>query len=400
VAGNGTRRRSLRVVLWALLALVALALAAAFAVGWVMSNRFLVPQPYSLMPEFEIARVDDDSSAEGGVIVTLPVAEEPAQFADVAKEGIYNLLWQGGHGRLGSVLSNDGRQVVRRVVDTVGEPPRSGDPARLDLTIFRRDPRADHGIEFEELELAGPSGRLRAWWIEGGAERAVLALHGRRRADLTETLRILPTLRRSGWSVMALAYRNHDRSDPSPDGLFHYGHSEVEDALAGLAELERRGVEEVALYGFSMGGAVALEALKRWPPDGPRLLGLVLDSPLLDPRTVIAKGARDSGLPRPGLLTDIALLVARLRTGVDWSNLDQRRGAAAVDVPLLLIAGTADHTIPVGLVDEFAALVEAPVEYLRLEGVDHVEGWNRDRQRYEQAVDGFLDRVAASEDVR
>jgi alpha-beta hydrolase superfamily lysophospholipase len=298
------------------------------------------------------------------------------------------------------VLSNDGRQVVRRVVDIVGETPRAGDPARLDVTIFRRDPLADHGIEYEELELAGPSGRLRAWWTQDRADHAVLALHGRRRADLTETLRILPTLRRSGWSVLALAYRNHDRSDPGPDGLFHYGHSEVEDALAGMAELERRGVEEVVLYGFSMGGAVALEALKRWPPDGPRLRGVVLDSPLLDPHTVIGKGARDSGLPRAELLTGLALWIARLRTGVDWSNLDQRRAAAAIDVPLLLIAGTDDHTIPIELVDEFAALVEAPIEYLRLEGVDHVEGWNRDRPRYEQAVESFLDRVATSEDVR
>jgi pimeloyl-ACP methyl ester carboxylesterase len=399
MAGDGIRRRSLKVLLWALLALVAVALAAAVAVGWVMSNRFLVPKPYSLMPEFEIVAVED-SPANGGVVVTLPVAEEPTQFSDVAKEGIYNLLWQGGHGRLGSVLSNDGRQVVRRVVDIEGETPQPGDRARLDVTIFRRDPLADHGIAFEELELAGPTGRLRAWWMDDGAERAVLALHGRRRADLTETLRILPTLRRSGWSVMALAYRNHDRSDPGPDGLFHYGHSEVEDALAGLAELERRGVEEVVLYGFSMGGAVALEALKRWPPDGPRLVGVALDSPLLDPRTVIAKGARDSGLPRPGLLTDLALWVARLRTGVNWSNLDQRRGAAAVDVPLLLIAGTADNTIPIGLVDEFAALVQAPVEYLRLDEVDHVEGWNRDRKRYEGAVESFLGLVGANEGVR
>jgi alpha-beta hydrolase superfamily lysophospholipase len=398
VAGGGSRPPAVTVFLWVLMP-VALIGAAVVAVGWIMSNRFLVPKPYLLMPEFQILAVDDDAS-NGGAVVTLPVADEPTQFSDVAKEGIYDLLWQDGHGRLGSVLEGDGRQVVRRVVQIVGEGPRPGDLARLGVTIFHRDPRLDHGIEFEELELAGPAGRLRAWWVQGDGNRAVLALHGRRRADLTETLRILPTLRRSGWSVLALAYRNHDRSDPSPGGLFHYGHSEVEDALAGVAELERRGVQEVVLYGFSMGGAVALEALKRWPADGPRLQGVLLDSPLLDPRTVIAKAARASGLPLAGLLTDLALWVARLRTGVDWSKLDQRRFAAAVDVPLLLVAGTADHTIPIDLVDEFAALAEAPVEYLRLEGVDHVEGWNRDRQRYEQAVESFLDRVAESRDAR
>lgn len=381
-------------LLWILLVLVILVLAGAFATGWVMSNRYLVPKPYSLMPEFEIGAVDADGSGEGNVIVTLPVADDTSQFAQVGKEGIYNLLWEGGYGRLGTILLDDGAQVVRRVGVIIGEGPEAGDPARLDVAIYRRDPLTDLGIPFEDLELEGDAGKLYAWWIDENDDRAVLALHGRRRADRTETLRIIPTLVDSGWSVISLAYRNHDNSDPSPDGLFHYGASEVEDALVAVAELKRRGVEEVVLYGFSMGGAVALEAARRWPGDGPELLGIVLDSPLLDPREVIRKGARDAALPLPNVLADLSFIVARLRTGVDWGSLDQRRSAARISVPLLLIAGTADQTIPITLADEFASRVDAPIEYLRLDGVDHVEGWNRARARYEEAVREFLERVS------
>ena len=377
--------------LWLLVVL--LIIGGALALGWVMSNRYLVPKPYSLMPEFEISHVEEDSPGEG-LIVTLPVPPDPSQFSETGKDGIYNLLWEGGYGRLGTVLRYEGAGVVRRVTNVVGEPPRAGDPARLDVTVFRRDPEQDHGIPFEELELEGEAGELHAWWIdqEGNtdAHRAVLALHGRRRADRTETLRIIPTLVDSGWSVMSLAYRNHDRSDPSPDGLFHYGASEAADALVAAEELARRGVDEVVLYGFSMGGAVALEAARDWPAEGPGLVGIVLDSPLLDPRTVIGKGAKDAGLPLPDLITDLSLAVARLRTGVDWRSLDQRLTANEIDVPVLLIAGTADDTIPIDLVDEFAKGIEAPLEYLRLEGVEHVEGWNRARARYEEAVRNFL----------
>ena len=380
--------------LWLLVAVVLLIIGGALALGWVMSNRYLVPKPYSLMPEFEISEVEDDSPGEGGLIVTLPVPRDPSQFSETGKEGIYNLLWGGGYGRLGTVLEIEGGRVVRRLTNVVGEPPQAGDPARLDVTVFRRDPEQDHGIPFEELELEGEAGELQAWWIDQDgnreANRAVLALHGRRRADRTETLRIIPLLVESGWSVMSLAYRNHDQSGPSPDGLFHYGASEAADALVAVEELARRGVHEVVLYGFSMGGAVALEAAQDWPAEGPELVGIVLDSPLLDPRTVIGKGARDAGLPLPDLITDLSLAVARLRTGVDWGSLDQRLTAHEIDVPVLLIAGTADGTIPIGLVDEFAKGIEAPLEYLRLEGVEHVEGWNRARARYEEAVRDFL----------
>lgn len=383
-------------LLWTLLVLVILMIAGAVALGWVMSNRYLVPQPYTLMPEFEIGAVDEANPGAGTFIVTLPIPEEPSQFSEVSKEGTYNLLWEGGYGRLGDVLRNDGRQVERRVLEVVGDPPRAGGAARLDVAIYRRDPMQDHGIPFEDLELEGEAGKLRAWWIDQQSGQAVLALHGRRRADLTETLRITPVLVDAGWSMMALAYRNHDQSDPSPDGLFHYGASEADDALVAVRELAGRGVEEIVLYGFSMGGAVALEAAKRWPADAPKLLGIVLDSPLLDPREVIRKGARDAGVPLANRVADLSFMVAGLRTGVDWGSLDQRRTADQIEVPVLLIAGTGDETIPIELVDEFAAKVDAPLEYLRLDGVEHVEGWNRARPSYEEAVREFLARVAAS----
>jgi pimeloyl-ACP methyl ester carboxylesterase len=385
-----------RVLLVAVLILVGLA-AAALAVGWMLSSRYLVPKPYGLMAEFEVLAVEEAGPGGGDMIVTLPLPKEPTQFSATDKEGIYALWWQDGHGRLGEVLSKGGGRVVRRLGDIAGDPPRPGAPARLDVTIFRRDPLADLGIRFEELWLEGNAGRLRGWWIEGGGKRAVLVLHGRRRADLTETLRILPTLVAADWSVLALAYRNHDQSDPSRDGLFHYGSSEADDALVAVEELRRRGVEEVVLYGFSMGGAVALEAARRWPEGGPRLTGIALDSPLLDPRTVIGKGVSDAGLPMASALTDLSLLVARFRTGVSWGALDQRRWAGAVRAPMLLFAGTDDHTIPIELVDEFASRVEAPLDYRRLEGVDHVEGWNRDRPAYERAVARFLEVVSTAE---
>ncbi len=361
-------------------------------VGWYFSNAVLVPKPYGLMPEFEVLAV-------GNGTVTLPAPAADAapetlpQFARTRVQGLYNLLWADGYGRLGEIVDDDGERVERRLELIDGTLPAVGTPARIDVTIFRHDPLRDHGIAFEERTLQGQAGQLAGWWIDQGSDTAVLMLHGRRRADRTETLRILPTVVAEGTSVLVLAYRNHDVSDPSPDGFFHYGASEYQDALTGLAFLAGEGVSRVILYGFSMGGAVALETVKRWPSAGPSLEGLVLDSPMLDPRSVFRQGARAMGLPLADRLADLALFVARLRAGIDWNALDQRRTAADLKVPLLLIAGSGDTTIPVTLTDDFVARLQVPVEYHRLDGVEHVEGWNHDPDAYQGWVGAFLARL-------
>jgi len=372
----------MRILLAVVLFLLLVAVVALAILGWLYSNRILVPQPYGLLPEFEVLDV-----AEG--TVTLPAPPSDAQFADTRREGVYNLLWQGGYGRLGEVLEDDGKRVVRRLEVTEGNPPSSGDPARLDAFVLRRDPLQDHDIPFENLALNGVAGTLHAWWVDRRGGKAVLMLHGRRRADLTETLRIMPTLLEGGYAVLALAYRNHDQSAPSPDGFYHYGATEWEDVVTGLKFLTAQGVSEVVVYAYSYGGAVALEALKHWPEGAPELRGLVLDSPLLDPRTVFRRGARKLGAPLPGLLTDWAMMVASWRSGIRWQELDQRTFAPTIQQPVLLLGGTADSTIPIELLDEFAQRLPQVV-YHRLVGVEHTEGWNQDPEAYQGWVKEFL----------
>ena len=365
--------------------IVLILIGALAAIGWYLSDRFLVPAPYRLMPEFEII------AAEDGTVVLPAPPDRPRQFARTRVEGVYNLLWDGGYGRLGPIVRDDGTTVTRGLEVTEGTVPQAGDAASVDVTVFRRDPRSDHGIAFEELRLAGEAGDVAAWWIPRDSDAAVLVVHGRRRADRTEALRILPTLVDLGYSVLVLSWRNHDRSAPSEDGLYRYGAVEYRDALTGLEYLRDRAVRRVALYGFSTGATIGLEAAERWPDGAPTLEGMVLDSPLIDLRASVRQSARRMGLP--DVVSNVTLAVAGLRTGVRWADIDQRRNADDIGVPLLVFAGTADGTIPIEVVDEFVRAVRAPVAYERLEGVEHVEGWNVAPERYEESVRGFLAEV-------
>jgi pimeloyl-ACP methyl ester carboxylesterase len=387
------RRSRRRTIGWGIAgALLVLIVVGIGAIGWIFSNDILVPQPYTLQSEFTIVDTDPGS-------VTLPLPPNDRQFADTRQEGRFALIWEGGAGLLGPVRSEDETSLVRDLESLWGAPPTPGAEARLDAYLYRGlDPERAHDLAFEDVTLAGDIGDLHAWWLPAERETAVLMLHGRRRADLSETLRMLPTLVEQGYPVLALAYRNHDRSAMSPDGFYHYGQTEWNDVVTGLDFLYDRGVERVVVYAYSFGSAVTLETIEALNADPARseveVAGLVLDSPFLDPREVFRQGARNRNLPLAGPIADLATWVARLRSGIRWSELDQRRSASAFTLPLLLIHGTDDGTIPVGLSDTFATDYGGPIDYLRIDGADHTEGWNIDTTTYVDRVRAFLDLIA------
>lgn len=379
----------------AMLVLVLAALAAALvvllvaaALAWHGSSLLIVPRPYALMPEFTVV------GYEGGV-VRLPAPPSPRQFADTRREGVYGLLWPGGHGRLGDVIADDGSTVVRPLSVVSGSAPRAGVPARMDNFIYRRDPLQDLGLPFQDVTVPGTVGGLAAWWLPGERDAAVLVVHGRRRGERSETLRALPPVVAGGRSALVLAYRNHRGGPDSPDGFYHYGASEADDVLAGVAYLAGRGVRRLALFGFSMGGAAVLEAVKRWPEGAPELTGLLFDSPLIDPAATTLARLQEAHMPLPRLWARASLAVAAWRSGLRFSALDQRLSAHRIAVPVLLIAGTDDRTVPIETVDGFAERLAGEVSYRRVEGADHVEAWNRDPDAYEGWVRAFLSEVDA-----
>ncbi|MBT8213299.1 MAG: lysophospholipase, partial [Acidimicrobiia bacterium] len=77
--------------------------------------------------------------------------------------------------------------------------------------------------------------------------------------------------------------------------------------------------------------------------------------------------------------------------------LDQVERADEFDVPILLLHGSDDATVPVESADQFAEARPDIVRYQRFDGVDHVLLWNADPARYEAAVMGFLADVTFQE---
>ena len=85
-----------------------------------------------------------------------------------------------------------------------------------------------------------------------------------------------------------------------------------------------------------------------------------------------------------------AKAVARIRFGLEWSELDQLSRAGEFAVPMLVMHGTEDSVAPVASADAFAEALPDLVTYQRFEGARRVELWNHDPERYNEAVLSFL----------
>ncbi len=140
-----------------------------------------------------------------------------------------------------------------------------------------------------------------------------------------------------------------------------------------------------------MGGGIVANFLYQ-SPLADRVLGVILDSPMLDLAATVDLGAKNRNLPP--FLTNIAKIIARFRFDIDWDALDYLNRVGEISVPVLLFHGDADETVPVSISEIFAETRPDVVNYQFFEGAPHVGAWNVDPARYEAVVREFIDEVA------
>lgn len=244
---------------------------------------------------------------------------------------------------------------------------------------------------------AGP-----APWVADPRE-AILLLHGYSGSIVPDLVELGPFLRRTA-AVLGLDLRGHGESDDAPTT---FGLLEVEDVAGALAWLGERGVRRVAIAGSSMGGVTAIASVALLgdgrlaaadvDPDAPAAL---VDAPR--PRVVAVVG---ESVP-PELATVVAsrmrIPFGRRIAGHAFGRIARTVGgdprdiepAAVVglleDVPLLLVMGTADQTLPISDARRLAALAPAGTRVLEVQGADHSRCHATDPAAYEAAVTSFL----------
>jgi pimeloyl-ACP methyl ester carboxylesterase len=239
-------------------------------------------------------------------------------------------------------------------------------------------------------------------WVADPHE-AILLLHGWSGSVIPDLLDVGPFLRRTA-AVLGLDFRGHGGSD---DGPTTFGLLEVEDVAGALAWLGERGIRRVAIVGSSMGGITAIAAVAVLGDGRLAAADRDLDAPAAAveaPRPRICAVVADSVTPELAVVVGSRL---RLPFGRRIANHAFARMARHVggdpretqpidviglleDVPLLLIHGGADGTLPMKDANRLAAAAPAGSTHLVIEGADHGRGHAVDPFRYETAVTSHL----------
>ncbi len=302
------------------------------------------------------------------------------------------------------------RLVVGRAADRLVEAPRTT-PEEATL-----GPHLD-ALGGEVVRLRSRDGlRLAGRWLpadpSAGSDgqdwapdprEAILLLHGWSGSVAPDVVEYGPFLRRTA-GVLGLDFRGHGGSDA---GLTSFGLHEVEDVAGALTWLGDRGVNRVALFGTSMGGVTALAAIA--------VLG---DGSLPSADVDVNAPAHDVAAPRPAIVAAVADSVApELTVAVgNRMRIPFRRFIAArmfetagrrVDgdiratepiriigltepVPVLLVHGDADGTIPLRDARRLVAAAPDSVEHMVVAGGGHSGSHGADPAGYETRVTRFL----------
>jgi alpha-beta hydrolase superfamily lysophospholipase len=201
-----------------------------------------------------------------------------------------------------------------------------------------------------------------------------------------------------GFSSLIPLYRSDVGAPPSPDGRYNLGLSEWKDLEAAMLHAIESGAQEIVLFGWSMGGAIVLQALDlSWLSD--RVTGVVLDAPVIDWADVLRHQAAAHQVPGPVELLSRRLIgrrAARRLVGVhdpiDVARTDWVSRADELSHPMLLIHSEDDEFVPVGPSAALAARRPDLVRYEPWQVARHTKEWNVDPGRWDRLVREFLTR--------
>ncbi|WP_424214405.1 alpha/beta hydrolase [Streptomyces sp. BI20] len=304
--------------------------------------------------------------------------------------GVYGLRGPGLAGAVGPPLPADPEDpphtVARELLRVTEGRPAVGDLVTLTAPVHTGDPTTALGLPHRELTIPGELGPLPAWLVPGPRDTWVIAVHGLG-ADRTQALALVPLLHALRLPVLLPAYRGDLGAPPSPDGLSHLGESEWRDLDAAVRHALREGARRVILLGLSTGATMALRLTEN-SPLADRVVGLVLDSPVLDWHTTLRALAAADGVPAAVL--PLAVRAAEGRAGLRVDRPPAGAPPAALRVPTLITASPDDTLAPWEAGRRLAASRPHLVTWRPVPHAAHAALWNADPEGYEETLRRFL----------
>lgn len=326
-----------------------------------------------------------------------------ARTPDTSLPGRYGLFTTGAtdYVKIGSVLSSDAVSVKRKLLTEVGGDMHLAAEAAFSGWYFPR-PEELH-LPFTREVVHAAIGPCPAWLFPADPDAAasgtwVIQIHGRG-TTRAECLRAVPVFHALGITSLVVAYRNDGDAPRTRTGSYALGATEWRDVDAAIGWALRHGAERVLLMGWSMGGAIALQ-VALGSAHRERIAGLVLESPVVDWRTVLTYQGRALGLPAPvtglaieTLRADWTAPATRSGGGIPFDRLDLVARAGELRHPVLILHSDDDGFVPSTASHRLAEARPDLVELQVFTTARHTKLWNYDQERWTHAIRDWVRRL-------
>ncbi len=238
------------------------------------------------------------------------------------------------------------------------------------------------GLEYETVIFETKDDlKLRGWWVPSktSGAKTIVILHGYP-ADKGDVLPALLFLAPK-YNLFLFDFRYLGQSE----GVYSTaGAKEIDDLLSAIEYLKTRNISEVGVWGFSMGGAVALMAAR----EAPEIKAIVSEAAYARLKLMAYELYRIRVLKYPlGWLTGIW---AKEFLGIDFEKFAPVESAKEIILPVLLVHSTNDEVIPFS----HALLIKEA-----LKGNKKAEFWFRENlvhgelgEEYEKRIENFFAR--------
>lgn len=266
-------------------------------------------------------------------------------------------------------------------------------PMRLPIDKY---PENYNMTVYENVTISSTEGiKLYGWFIPAQNNTTekmniatIILAHGYN-GNRVHMLRFAEFLYKAGYNTLLFDFRAHGTSEGSVTTI---GLKEAEDAISALKYLQTRGdvnSSRIFLFGMSMGGAASIIASSYAEQNNVMVRGLITDSAFAELKPIAEKT-----IARTLPAFPFVPLVIYFAQQYTKSDVNENRPVKYISTlrktPVLLIHGSGDTLVPV---DDANALYDngnVPKQKLIFENVEHGQGYESYKEKYEQTVLDFV----------
>ncbi|HHP7244773.1 MAG TPA: alpha/beta hydrolase [Elainellaceae cyanobacterium] len=240
----------------------------------------------------------------------------------------------------------------------------------------------DAGLFYEEVWLSVDGDRLHGWWIPANKASAptVLFFHGNA-SNIGDMVNRAARFHQMGVSVLLIDYRGYGRStDIFPNETRVY--QDAEAAWIYLTETRQIAPAAIVVYGQSLGGAIALDLVSRYPDAA----GVIVESTFTSIQDMVDRNLKT--------LFPINWILTQHFNSIEKVQSTGSKPDSGFQVPSLFIHGTGDRTVPVEMSHSLYEAAPDPKQLLLIPGATHNNVAELGGARYFQAVQTFIENHA------